>query len=407
MNAEQWNRLYPVGTDVFIDDAGEQYHTRTCSEAWTLGSGDPVVALEGYSCYYLAGVTPVEPVKRCTLHRPFGQIERMPLAELLDMMAGHGVAKTASVFKNHDDQPVFAVVLLTGADIQGYLDAFDQVEKRLAASAVPEGPADDYVNAVGQFKDRLRDAMKKSSISIRGLSNKVAPSEGTLRSYLRGDTYPDLPVMIEIALALGCSPAWLAIGDSKVQVAQAAVGIVEPADHQSVGALVGDKPLRMALAETSPGSIQSLPEGTRVFAHAAPQVAEEYQKAAERFITEACCDAVDKLKELAPSQAWDSGEATAEMYIRRLRFLIHQTAPTAPAGEPNADDAARELFRPVDLPHREEAAIYRAALEQIAWYPRNANEELGYPACRSIASEAIGEADLLLANAVTPSEAPE
>jgi len=137
MNAEQWNRLYPVGTEVFVTDAGEQYQTRTVTEAWTLSSGKPAVIVAGSVCCLLMQVTPVEPVGRHTLRQPFGLLERMPLAELLDMMAGHGVAKTASVFKNHDDQPVFAVVLLTGADIQGYLDAFDQVEKRVNENGQP------------------------------------------------------------------------------------------------------------------------------------------------------------------------------------------------------------------------------------------------------------------------------
>lgn len=52
-----------------------------------------------------------------------------------------------------------------------------------------------------------------------------------------------------------------------------AVGIVEPADHQTAGAYLGDKPRRMAVAETAPGSIQALPEGTKLYTHPAPQVA--------------------------------------------------------------------------------------------------------------------------------------
>ena len=131
MNAEQWNRLYPVGTDVFVEDEGEEIHTRTCSPAWSLVMGGAMVGLEGLGPMRVSEVRPFKPKVAHLINHPFGLLERMPLAELLDMMAGHGVTKTASVFKNHDDQPVFAVVLLTGADIQDYLDAFDQVEKRL------------------------------------------------------------------------------------------------------------------------------------------------------------------------------------------------------------------------------------------------------------------------------------
>jgi len=39
---------------------------------------------------------------------------------------------------------------------------------------------------------------------------------------------------------------------------------------------------------------------------------------AKQLITKACCNAVEKLTELAPNQGWDSGEVVAEMYIRQL-----------------------------------------------------------------------------------------
>ena len=129
MNTETWNKLYPVGTDVFVtEDDGEQHHSRTRSQAWTLGNGQAVVKLEGYSGGYdLARVQPVEPIKRHMIHQPFGDLEKMPLQDVLDMMGSHGVAKIASTFSDQDDKPVFAVVLLSGPHIQHYLDAFDRI----------------------------------------------------------------------------------------------------------------------------------------------------------------------------------------------------------------------------------------------------------------------------------------
>lgn len=51
-------------------------------------------------------------------------------------------------------------------------------------------------------------------------------------------------------------------------------------------------------------------------------VPDDYVNAAEEYITEICCNAVDKLNELAPDQGWDPGERTAEIYIRKLRALL-------------------------------------------------------------------------------------
>jgi len=51
MNAEQWNERYPVGTDViYYPIAGRKYPyviAKTRSKAWELGSGHPVVKIEG------------------------------------------------------------------------------------------------------------------------------------------------------------------------------------------------------------------------------------------------------------------------------------------------------------------------------------------------------------------------
>ena len=49
------------------------------------------------------------------------------------------------------------------------------------------------------------------------------------------------------------------------------VGIIEPSDHQTIAALVDPAvPLRMAVAETAPRSIQSLPAGTKLYTSSQP-----------------------------------------------------------------------------------------------------------------------------------------
>lgn len=53
----------------------------------------------------------------------------------------------------------------------------------------------------------------------------------------------------------------------------------------------------------------------------AATVPADYRLLAEKLITKACCDAVERLSEIAPGRGWDSGETVAEMYIRQLRAL--------------------------------------------------------------------------------------
>jgi hypothetical protein len=62
--AEAWNERYPPGTAVDLtDDLGVVHRTRTRSEAWCLGHGEPVVAVEGRSgSYLLERIKPVEVV---------------------------------------------------------------------------------------------------------------------------------------------------------------------------------------------------------------------------------------------------------------------------------------------------------------------------------------------------------
>ena len=51
---EHWNFYYPPGTEVQLtNDLGEVEKTKTRSEAWLLGSGHPVVSVEGRTGGYL------------------------------------------------------------------------------------------------------------------------------------------------------------------------------------------------------------------------------------------------------------------------------------------------------------------------------------------------------------------
>lgn len=53
MKADEFNKSFPVGSDViYTDDFGKEHKTKTRSEAWTLGHGDAVVCIEGKSGGY-------------------------------------------------------------------------------------------------------------------------------------------------------------------------------------------------------------------------------------------------------------------------------------------------------------------------------------------------------------------
>jgi len=60
--AYEWNEAHRPGIVVIVKmDNGSLRYTRTRSEAWNLGHGQPVVLLEGMSGGYdLARVTPME-----------------------------------------------------------------------------------------------------------------------------------------------------------------------------------------------------------------------------------------------------------------------------------------------------------------------------------------------------------
>jgi hypothetical protein len=61
LTAAEWNGRHKPGIDVVVIlDDGTQWKTKTRSEAWELGHGQPVVALEGKSGGYdLSRVAPL------------------------------------------------------------------------------------------------------------------------------------------------------------------------------------------------------------------------------------------------------------------------------------------------------------------------------------------------------------
>lgn len=61
LTAAEWNERFSVGIEVIVvKDDGSMWKTKTRSEAWELGHGQPVVALEGKSGGYdLSRVAPL------------------------------------------------------------------------------------------------------------------------------------------------------------------------------------------------------------------------------------------------------------------------------------------------------------------------------------------------------------
>lgn len=64
--------------------------------------------------------------------------------------------------------------------------------------------------AIGCFKQRLKEAMRGQA--PRGFARMAQLSEGAIRSYLSGETYPTLDRLEQIANASGVSAVWLAFG---------------------------------------------------------------------------------------------------------------------------------------------------------------------------------------------------
>ncbi|MBA6097458.1 XRE family transcriptional regulator [Pseudomonas juntendi] len=63
---------------------------------------------------------------------------------------------------------------------------------------------------IGRFKERLKEAM--NGAAARGFARDCGLSEGAIRSYLSGETYPTLDRLSQIATASGVDPMWLAFG---------------------------------------------------------------------------------------------------------------------------------------------------------------------------------------------------
>lgn len=67
------------------------------------------------------------------------------------------------------------------------------------------------VGAIGCFRERLKEAM--GTRAARGFARDASLSEGAIRSYLSGETYPTLDRLEQIAQAAGVSAMWLAFGE--------------------------------------------------------------------------------------------------------------------------------------------------------------------------------------------------
>jgi transcriptional regulator with XRE-family HTH domain len=65
------------------------------------------------------------------------------------------------------------------------------------------------------FKDRLRIAMGRES--NRSFAERVCVSESALRTYLKGQTTPNLEVLAKMSEVSGYSLAWLASGDGEMK----------------------------------------------------------------------------------------------------------------------------------------------------------------------------------------------
>jgi phage repressor protein C with HTH and peptisase S24 domain len=83
------------------------------------------------------------------------------------------------------------------------------------------------------FKGRLKKAM--NGISNRSFADKCAISEGTLRRYLLGETYPPLDTLEVIAHAAGVCLGWLATGDGPMKRDEAG-----PAGEYTTGKDLGE-----------------------------------------------------------------------------------------------------------------------------------------------------------------------
>lgn len=87
----------------------------------------------------------------------------------------------------------------------GYVES-DKTDAPDSRHPIPAG-------AIGCFKDRLKEVM--GSTGARVFARKCGLSEGAIRSYLSGETYPTLDRLEQIATANEVSALWLAFGQSE------------------------------------------------------------------------------------------------------------------------------------------------------------------------------------------------
>lgn len=64
---------------------------------------------------------------------------------------------------------------------------------------------------IGRFGIRLKEAMKGTA--ARAFARECGLSEGAIRSYLSGETFPTLDRLAQIAAASGVDPLWLGFGE--------------------------------------------------------------------------------------------------------------------------------------------------------------------------------------------------
>ncbi|SES15448.1 Phage repressor protein C, contains Cro/C1-type HTH and peptisase s24 domains [Vreelandella subterranea] len=74
-------------------------------------------------------------------------------------------------------------------------------------------------DGIGRFPSRLKDAL--GGESARVFSRRCGLSEGAIRSYMSGDTFPTLDRLELIANALGKDMQWLAFGSEHEEAVQA------------------------------------------------------------------------------------------------------------------------------------------------------------------------------------------
>ncbi|KAE8546119.1 hypothetical protein [Marinobacter nauticus] len=188
-------------------------------------------------------------------------------------------ANEAIVIANYIDELERRAARVQGEPSSGVPEGFrEQIEQLVLTAYYSTDEEDNTVNAddLRAGIDRLMTALTATPTPETGQSGGVPDkklwSQVTGRD---GKMYTD-----------GWNDAIEAVLASRSEVK--AVGVIEYADHQNADALTMGAPLRMAVAETSPRSVQSLSKGTKLYTH--PHNGEqggEWVRCDERLPTEA------------------------------------------------------------------------------------------------------------------------